>query len=228
MDMNSSSTLQLPDSELCRAATEYARTVSEPFLLHHVMRSALYADMIGRLRKLRYDREVLYVSAVLHDLGLTKIAPVQARFEIEGADAAKAFLAERGMNERHVDIVWDAIALHTTAEIPLRKCPEIALCQMGIAADLAILPTGLLSDKMLDQVLDAYPWLDIGEALFASLVGLYEKNPKAAASNAVADACERRVPGFRRFNLCDRLVDKNTQMLQRRHAHDHVGEPARH
>jgi hypothetical protein len=201
----------LPDTELCKAAIEYARAISEPFLFHHVMRSALLADLIGRQRGAPYDRELLCVAAVLHDLGLTKIAAVAARFEIEGADAAKKFLTERGMSEARVEIVWDAIALHTTAEVPLRKCSEIALCQMGIAADLAIAPPGLVTDAALDEVLNAYPWLDIHESLFTTLVGLYRKNPKAASSNAVADACERKVPGFKRFNLCDHLVDKNNR-----------------
>lgn len=203
--------ISLPDSAPCKAAIAYARTVSEPFLFHHVMRSAVYADMIGRKRKVRYDREVLCVSTVLHDLGLTKVAPVQERFEIEGADAAKEFLARRGMSEQSLEIVWDAIALHTTAEIPLRKGAEVALCQMGIAADLSILPDGVLTDDVIDEALEAYPWLDITEALVTTLVGLYERNPKAAASNAVADACEWSVPGFKRFNLCEHLVDRNEQ-----------------
>jgi hypothetical protein len=206
--------LNLPDSEICKAAIEYARTVSQPFLFHHVMRSAMYADVIGRQRGAAYDREVLCVSAVLHDLGLTNIAPVQARFEIEGADAAKAFLAKKGMADRHVEIVWDAIALHTTAEIPLRKRPEIALCQMGIAADLGIAPPDLVSGPLLDEALRAYPWLDISDALLTTLVTLYQRNPNAASSNAVADACERHVPGFKRFNLCDHLVAKNERELR--------------
>lgn len=206
---------ELPDSELCQAAISYAQSVSEPHLFHHVMRSAIYAEEIGVRQKRDYDREVLCVATVLHDLGLTNVAPVQSRFEIEGADAAKEFLAQRGMSDKHVDIVWDAIALHTTAEIPSRKCSEVALCQMGIAADLSILTEDVLPDGVFDRALDAYPWLDISEALFESSVRLYEKNPKAAASNAVADACERRVPGFKRFNLCDHLIDRNNRELAR-------------
>jgi HD superfamily phosphodiesterase len=104
------------------------------------MRSAAFADLIGRERGAKYDCELLWVSAVLHDLGLTKIPPVEARFESEGADLAKEFLAKKGMSERHVEIAWDAIALHTTAEIPSRKCAEIALCQLGIAVDIGIAP----------------------------------------------------------------------------------------
>lgn len=159
----------LPDTGLCNAAVEYARTVSDPFLFHHVMRSALLADAIGRRSGVKFDREVLCVSAVLHDLGLTKIAPVQMRFEIEGADLAKDFLARKGMSERHLEIVWDAIALHTTPEIPSRKCSEIALCQIGIAADLGIAPLDVISEATVDEVLAAYPWLDMHEALLAEI-----------------------------------------------------------
>ena len=207
----SGSNRTLPDSELCNAAVEYARTVSDPFLFHHVMRSAILGDSIGRGSGMKFDREVLCVSAVLHDLGLTKIAPVQTRFEIEGADLAKDFLAKKGMSDRHLEIVWDAIALHTTAEIPSRKCSEVALCQLGIAADLGIAPPDAISDETIDEVLGAYPWLDMHEALLTALVSLFHKNPKAASSNAVAEACEQRVSGFKRFNLCDRLVDTHAR-----------------
>jgi hypothetical protein len=214
--MNPITHFQLPDSNLCKAAIEYACTVSEPFLFHHVMRSAIYADRIGQSRKMKYDREVVCVSAILHDLGLTKIAPVRTRFEIEGADAAKEFLAQQGMSERSIETVWMAISLHSTTEIPQYMSPEIALCQLGIAADLNILPSGIVTDEILDEVMSDYPWLDIGESLVSTLIGLYKKNPKAAMSNAVADACERGIPGFKRFNLCDHLLNMNEELLRER------------
>jgi hypothetical protein len=200
--------IRLPDSPLCQAATEFAERVSEPFLFHHVMRSYVYAELIGQRRKASYDREVLYVATVLHDLGLTSVAPVQARFEIEGADAAKEFLAGQGMDDRTTELVWDAIALHTTSEIPLRKATEIALCHLGIASDIRGAPADVAAAGLPALVLEVFPDLDLKEGLLAALVGLYQKNPAASASHAVADACERRVPGFRRFNLCDVLARK--------------------
>src|SRR5258707_11992446 len=94
---------RLPDTELCSARIQYARTVSDPFLFHHVMRSALLADSIGQKRGVTYDREVLCVSAVLHDLRFSKNAPVLARFEIEGAPLAqKNFSPTRGGSEEHI------------------------------------------------------------------------------------------------------------------------------
>src|SRR2546428_14187035 len=100
----SSLQMKVLDTELCSAAVQYARTVSDPFLFHHVMRSALFADLIGRERGVKYDRELLWVSAVLHDLGLTNIAPGETLFETESADLAKGRHAEEGNSQRQVEI----------------------------------------------------------------------------------------------------------------------------
>jgi hypothetical protein len=206
--LNQPKSTNLPDSELCVAAIDYAQNVSEPALFHHVMRSAVFADAIGRQREMKFDREVLCVAAVLHDLGLTRLAAVQARFELEGADAAKEFLVKRGMSEGDIGVVWEAIALLTTAEIPSRRSPEVALCQMGIATDLFALHPELMTADQLDEIFEVYPWLGLDEALPSTLVGLFRKNPKAASSSAVADACELHVPGFKKFNFCEHLVDR--------------------
>lgn len=203
--------VRLPDSALCQAATELAARVSEPFLFNHVMRSCIYAEWIGQRKGAVYDREILYVATVLHDLGLTPLAGVKARFEIEGADAAKELLEQLGMDDRRVHTVWDSIALHTTPEIPARKGTEMGLCQLGVACDTRGIPVGIAADALPAQVLEVYPRLEMHAKLLDTLVGLYRKNAAACSSHAVSDACERRVPGFRRFNMCDVLVEHAAQ-----------------
>ena len=206
--------VQMPDSALCQAATELAQRVSEPFLFNHVMRSCLYAECLGRQRKQPYDRELLYVATLLHDLGITGLAPQRERFEVEGADLAKEFLARQGMSEPALELAWDAIALHTTAGIPVRKQPVISLCHLGTACDIRGLPDNPELAALRAPVRDAYPWLALQRALPEALVGLYRKNPMATASHAVTDACDRLVPGFRRFNLCDILLANDGGELQ--------------
>lgn len=198
--------VQLPDSALCQAATELAQRVSEPFLFNHVMRSCVYAEFLGQQRQQRYDRELLYLSTLLHDLGLTSLAPLRERFEVEGADLAKDFLARQGMSEAAIELAWDAIALHTTAGIPARKQPVVALCHLGIACDIRGAVDNHELDALRAPVREAYPWLALQRELPATLVGLFRKSPAAVSSHAVADACDRLVPGFRRFNLCDVLL----------------------
>lgn len=197
----------IPDSELCRAATDYARRVSDPYLFNHVMRTYAFGVIAGRRRPDPYDAELLYVGAVLHDLGLTDAVPVKERFEVDGADAAKAFLAEQGMDERRIDIVWDAIALHTTYAVPQRKQPEIALVQLGAAIDVGVVPLDLVSPDLVAEVLDAWPRLGFKQAIVAAMVNQFARDPRSAASPVVADIAERHVHGFTRPNICDAIAN---------------------
>lgn len=195
--------ITLPDSKLCTATMDYARRVSDPFLFNHVMRSYVFAEIAGQAQTARYDREVLFVSAVLHDLGLTDVVPYRERFEVEGADAAKAFLSGLGMTDRDLDTVWDAIALHTSVGIAQRKGAEIAICQLGIAVDVGVVPLDLISGPLVAAVLEAYPRLGFKQAIVAALSGVHDRNPAAARqSAAVVDVCAHHVAGFRRPDLC--------------------------
>ncbi len=73
----------------------------------------------GRRRGLSPDPELLYVGAMFHDLGPTeKYRTKDQRFEIDGADQAREFLAGHGVNGDEARRVWTAIALHTTPGIP--------------------------------------------------------------------------------------------------------------
>jgi hypothetical protein len=61
------------------------------------------------------------------------------RFEVDGADASVEFLKASGVPHESVEIVWDAIALHSPSSrgIAERKRPEIALVSAGAGADVA-------------------------------------------------------------------------------------------
>lgn len=191
-----------PDSALCRAAHAYAQRVSPPFLFNHVMRTFAFATVVGA-RGPRYDPEVLYVACVLHDLGLCDAVPTSSRFEVDGADAAKAFLAEQGMTAGDLDLVWDAIALHTTAVVPQRKSPEVGLVQVGAAIDVGVLPVDMVDAAALDEILDQWPRLGFKRALIQLLTRRLQVDPRAANSHVIADVGCRHVEGFERPNFCD-------------------------
>jgi hypothetical protein len=194
----------LPESPLCRAALALATGAYEPVLLNHSLRSFVFGDAFGQQRGREYDRELLYVSCLLHDLGLTDGTPVETRFEVEGADAAQAFLASHGVGRAEQELVWDAIALHTTMVIPQRKRAEIALCQMGAAIDVGFAPTSLLPPEITAAALRAFPRLGFKRAIVGAFCGLVRRNaPAAAQSPVVASVAERLVPGFSHPHFCD-------------------------
>src|SRR5262245_18728432 len=88
------------DSPLITAAIEYAQRLSEPYLFNHAMRSWLFAELIGRVKGIDFDREVVAVGTLLHDIGLTSGVAGPHRFEVNGADAALAFIRGRGVSDR--------------------------------------------------------------------------------------------------------------------------------
>ena len=61
------------------------------------------------------------------------------RFEVDGAHAARKFLRENAnsseWDKHRLQLVWDAIALHTIGSVVFEKEPECQACSYGIWAD---------------------------------------------------------------------------------------------
>ena len=85
--------ITIPDSTLARATTEYIRDIESDLLYHHSRRVFLFGALSGERQQLAFDPELLYVGAMFHDLGLVEgHRSDDERFEVDGANAAKAFL----------------------------------------------------------------------------------------------------------------------------------------
>src|SRR6476659_4430890 len=127
----------IPDSAVVREATELVGAATDELLFNHSRRAYLWGMLHGVRLGLEPDPELLYVAAMFHDLGLTpKFRRTDQRFELDGADAARTFLLERGYSDQAARKVWLAVALHTTREIPDRLEPEIALLIAGVSTDV--------------------------------------------------------------------------------------------
>ena len=125
-----------PDSELARKAAALAGQAHSKVLLNHVHRTWWFAEFIGKKREMKYDRELVYLASVLHDLGLSEKHAADKRFEVDGADAASKFLHTHDYPKAKTDIVWDAIALHSAGDIADRREPEVALVHFGAFVDV--------------------------------------------------------------------------------------------
>src|SRR5438309_8395754 len=153
--------IRIPDSKLAREATDLLREHGTPLLLAHSLRVFLFGAIRGRHGGLKVDHELLYLGAVFHDLGLTaKYRSRDHRFEVDSANAARDFLRANGIDEPTAAVVWDAIALHTTPEIPWHKRPEIALVTGGVEADVLGAGLGERPDGRRAHETDAFPPTD--------------------------------------------------------------------
>src|SRR5215472_17277302 len=113
--------LEFPQTQLAKVADELARAAEPDFLYNHSVRSYLFARVAAAARGLApgegYDDELLFLSCILHDVGLTAQADRGRRFEVDGAEAAADMLRANGLEAARAQVVWDAIALHTSPGI---------------------------------------------------------------------------------------------------------------
>ena len=138
----------VPDTPLVNKALEFARQHSTDYTYNHINRSLLFGVIISD--KLPHtkerDKEAHAVAAILHDLGFpighpphSDVISKDNRFEVDGANAAREFLkreADPGKWDTYrLQLVWDAIALHTIGSVVFHKEPEVQACSFGIWAD---------------------------------------------------------------------------------------------
>lgn len=197
--------IELIDSALVRESIELAKTHSSLYLFNHVMRSWLFAVCIDQRTTLRADPELLAIATILHDLGLTASFAGQARFEVDGANAARTFLQGRGLKQEDIQLVWDAIALHTTRSIALHKEPEVAMCHSGIAVDVVGLGFDLVEPRILSDILDAYPRLSMKKEFEECLCQTVREKPETTYDNFLSDMGDRYVPGYAPPSFADYL-----------------------
>jgi hypothetical protein len=198
--------VKLPDSQLARDATDYARGLSAPVVFNHVLRTYLFGELLGRAKKLKFDSELFYLGAVFHDLGQTEKFMGKQRFEVDGADAAAEFLKDKGVPNESIEVVWDAVALHTSRGIVERKRPEIALVSSGAGADVAGFGIDQLPREAVAQVIAAIPRLGFKKGYQKVLAEVVARKPETAFFNFLSGVGERHVPGFKAPNFCD-LMD---------------------
>ena len=200
--------IRIPDSKLAREATELLREHGTPLLFAHSLRVFLFGAIRGRHRGLTVDHELLYFGAVFHDLGLTaEYRSPDHRFEVDSANAARDFLRFNGIDEATAGVVWDAIALHTTPEIPWHKPPEIALVTGGVEAD--VLGDGLDEIPAADRgaVLAAYPRTNFKRGIVQAFSDGFAHKPVTTFGTMNSDVLERTLPGYRRPNFCDLIAN---------------------
>jgi HD domain len=173
-----------PDSPVAQAANQLVLEVSPPFLYSHCVRTYVFANALGSRDRLHYDQELLYLGALLHDLGLTKRFDDHHPFEIAGANAARTFLLQQGIPAEKAEVVHQAIALHLSVEAEQQR-PEIALVHLGAILDVRGYRLEDIPGELLHQILEAYPRLGFKQAFAEAMMEQARKKPVSAVAEAI-------------------------------------------
>src|SRR6476469_1448487 len=185
--------VSVPDGPLITAVIEHAQRLFEPYLFNHAIRSWLFAEAIGRIRGIDYDREVVAIGTILHDIGLTASVSGSNRFEVNGADAALSFIRGKGLSDRRAQLIWDLVALNSTPSLALHKEPEVAVGTMGIGLDYGGFGLEVLQAGDVGASLSAFPCLFIETATTEKCCRVVMEKPETSHDNFLRDFGERFV-----------------------------------
>ena len=199
--------VSVPDTPLISRTIDFARERSEPYLFNHVMRSWLFAELLAQRKQTAHDGEGLAVTTILHDLGLAEAFNGPLRFEVEGANAARAFASSQGMDDRRAQLIWDGVALNSTPSIAVYKEAEIALATMGIGLDWGGFGYEALTDDEVAKIVETFPRLGMKERFTQAVCRIVETRAATTYDNFARDFGERFGPGYKAVSTVDYLVN---------------------
>ena len=115
--------MPVPASPVARKARNLLLSVAPPFLFNHSVRSYAWAVALAQHDSTEFDAEVLYIAALLHDIGLVATFDSGGCFEEDGGLAAERLVLDGGSPLSQARAVRDAIRLHMAVDLPADASP---------------------------------------------------------------------------------------------------------
>ena len=178
--------ITVPDSAIARRASERMADVAAPFLVNHSIRCYAWAVELARNDRLQFDPEILYVAAMLHDVGLVPAFDLGGCYEVDGAIAAERLVREAGQPEAHARAIYDVIALHNDEDLPPGSASEVVLLWEAAGTDVTGHRFADVRPAIIPPVLAAYPRLDFKREFTALLIDQASRKPSCPAAEMIA------------------------------------------
>jgi hypothetical protein len=178
--------MTVPDSTIALRAGELVADVEPAFLVNHSVRAYAWAVELAWHDALEFDSEILYVSALLHDIGLVREYDIGGCFEIDGAIATERFALEQGQAPERSHAMYDVVALHMLAEAPPASTSEVILLNDSTGVDVTGYRIADVRSSAIPGVLRAYPRLDFKQGFAALFVDQASRKPTCRVAEMVA------------------------------------------
>lgn len=176
-------TLLTPPSPVSARALDVVRAWSSPALVHHCLRSWVWASLLAPRVGLDPDRELLFVATMLHDLGVTPTFDAHtAPFEDAGGAVGSVFATGAGWDPARARRVGEVIERHMWTSVDPALDVEGHLLEVATSLDVSGVGFELLPEEALRAVTAALPRLDFSASFDGLIHQQAHRKPTSAAA----------------------------------------------
>ena len=187
-----------PDTTATRAADAVCARYADGPLAAHSLRSYLWAAEYAVRRGIDHDAEVLYVAALVHDLGLVPAFDVAGpSFEVVGGDLAWVVGTAAGWEAGRAERARTVAVMHMQDDLDPAVDAESALLQVGTSADVSGLRVDTFTAAFRQELFARHPRGDFDARFVAALRDQAVRKPESSAAAALAGGIAERVAGNR-------------------------------
>ncbi|MEO9239686.1 MAG: HD domain-containing protein, partial [Jatrophihabitantaceae bacterium] len=186
--------LPLPSTQASSLALQVAQRFHSPGLVNHCRRSYLWAAALGVQRGLDFDAELLYVSAMLHDIGLTAAFDNHTvDFETAGGYVGWVFAAGAGWPAERRDRVGEIIVRHMWQSVDPAFDAEGFLLESATSLDITGHQPQLWPTEFCAEVIASIPRLDLAVEFARCFTEQAERKPDCNAARSVRNGIVERL-----------------------------------
>lgn len=177
----------VPDTLAACGALALAQQYQSPAITAHVLRSWLWAEAFAVVDGIRgIDHELLYVAAVLHDIGtVTEFDNHTISYEHAGGHVGVALTAGAGWEQPRRERVLEVVVRHNWPGVDPRDDAEGYLLEIATGLDISGSRPDALPEDFRREVLAAHPRGALAEEFGACMRDQAARKPDTAARRLV-------------------------------------------
>lgn len=185
----------VPDTRAARGAIALAEEYQSPALTDHALRSWLWAEAFAALDGITgIDHELLYVAAVLHDIGtVTEFDNHTTSYEHAGGHVAVALTAGAGWSAPRRTRVLEVIVRHNWPSVDPAIDAEGHLLEIATGLDISGARPDALPEAFRREVLARHPRGSLAAEFGACVADQATRKPDTAARRLVDGGIARKL-----------------------------------